>query len=461
MPAANNAGWFFGFPCTQCCCVPRVYAWGAGGTYQLANCGAFSRNAPPTPENPRNYTSLDDASASTPPRVVERQKRWVVLTGGYYDFAGIDADGKLWNCGGNYYGELGRGNDDALMELSPLGDDRYSYCSMGWEHFLAIRSSGLLFACGRNASGEVGDGTTTQRNTLTQIGSSKWATVSAGRSGSLGIQEDGTLWSWGRMFVGDGTTNSQSSPKKIYGFVDSVSLSSSGSGYTDSPIVTASAPPAGGVVAEFRAEVTGGSVTKLDIIQAGHGYTSAPTLTFTGGGIQNQITHATATAAIFSGTWQQVCRGYARNAALTDDGRLYAWGSPLLDWPYYNSWFAPVRVGTKSWSHIAMPIYESGVVAGSFLAAIDTSGKLYRHPVVGTQFELLSNDTFTDCAAGREQTLAIKDDGTLWAMGANLNGSPGLGTFTGQQTTLAQVGSHKWLAVAAGPSSSYAIKDEA
>jgi hypothetical protein len=76
------------------------------------------------------------------------------------------------------------------------------------------------------------------------------------------------------------------------GRVTAVTVSAGGSGYTSAPTVGFSG--GGGTGATGTATVSGGEVTAVTITAAGSGYTSAPAVTFTGGG----GTGATATATV-------------------------------------------------------------------------------------------------------------------------------------------------------------------
>jgi len=66
----------------------------------------------------------------------------------------------------------------------------------------------------------------------------------------------------------------------LYYTVNKIQVSSGGTGYNSSPIVTISPPSTDwGVLATAVAEVTNGSVTAIEIVSSGRGYTTAPTLT--------------------------------------------------------------------------------------------------------------------------------------------------------------------------------------
>jgi len=80
----------------------------------------------------------------------------------------------------------------------------------------------------------------------------------------------------------------------LYYTVNKIQVSSGGTGYNSSPIVTISPPSTDwGVLATAVAEVTNGSVTAIEIVSSGRGYTAPPTLTITGPNVG--INTATAT----------------------------------------------------------------------------------------------------------------------------------------------------------------------
>lgn len=61
-------------------------------------------------------------------------------------------------------------------------------------------------------------------------------------------------------------------------------------------------------------------------------------------------------------------------------------------------------------------------------------------------------------SAGREHSLALKTDGTLWSFGNNANGRTGFGTVEGTTNVPARIGEDSnWQAIAAGGSHSLAI----
>ena len=71
-------------------------------------------------------------------------------------------------------------------------------------------------------------------------------------------------------------------PFDVVGRLQSITVDAGGSGYTSAPTVTLSG--GGGSGAKAVATVSGGAVTSVEFTQRGHGYTSAPSVSFSGGG---------------------------------------------------------------------------------------------------------------------------------------------------------------------------------
>jgi hypothetical protein len=119
---------------------------------------------------------------------------------------------------------------------------------------------------------------------------------SAGDAGG-GIDTDGK----GKVFINAGTVIADNTTLNqgagiwldaITGAVDTLTLTNGGAGYTSAPTVVFTGGGGSGAVA--NATISGGTVTALTIINSGTGYTSAPTVTLIGGG----GTGATATATV-------------------------------------------------------------------------------------------------------------------------------------------------------------------
>jgi len=131
-------------------------------------------------------------------------------------------------------------------------------------------------------------------------------------------------------------------------------------------------------------------------------------------------------ADISGDRWISVSAGMNHALALRDNGNLYAWGNN-----------ANGRLGI-------------GTVGGVQLSPIAVAS-----PVSG--------ETWIEIAAGDGHSLAILSDGTLWAWGNNLSGRLGFGTAGGNFSlpteVVAPVSGSEWTAVSVGTSHTLALRD--
>jgi len=197
--------------------------------------------------------------------------------------------------------------------------------------------------------------------------------MAAGNSHTVALKSDGTLWAWGyNLFgqLGDGTTNNRSYPVQVSSFKD-VKAVAVGSGYT--------------------------VALKNDGTLWTWGYNGFGQL---GDGTTNNRSYPVQVKNADNSPFKDVkavAVGYTYTLALKTDGTLWAWG-----------WNASGQLGDGT----------SGM-GGT------TADK--RYPV---QVKNADSTPFTDVksvAAGNSYTVALKNDGTLWAWGDNGFGQLGLG----------------------------------
>ncbi|MGA9139518.1 MAG: hypothetical protein WBZ29_04805 [Methanocella sp.] len=93
--------------------------------------------------------------------------------------------------------------------------------SAGNVHVLALRSDGTVWVWGKNYQGQFGDGTTENSNTPKRVeGLDNIVAISAGDTHSIALKSDGTVWAWGRNRVGqlgDGTFTDRYVPGQVLG----------------------------------------------------------------------------------------------------------------------------------------------------------------------------------------------------------------------------------------------------
>ncbi|MCK4156716.1 tail fiber/spike domain-containing protein [Klebsiella pneumoniae] len=116
------------------------------------------------------------------------------------------------------------------------------------------------------------------------------------------------------------------------GRLQSIAVTAGGSGYTSAPTVTISGGGGSGALA--TATVSGGAVTKIFVLYKGFGYTYAPTIAIAGGGGSG----ATATGTVSSGgVIGQLQLGRCTFKDSSGDGKIYYGTATLADSQIGNS----------------------------------------------------------------------------------------------------------------------------
>lgn len=257
------------------------------------------------------------------------------------------------------------------------------------QRVVAIRDDGTLWGWGKNEDGRVGDGTEEEKTSPVRIGSgSEWVAVSASAKHSLALRSDGSIWAWGANEAGQ------------LGFSDL------------QPRLTPTPLPGN---SEWKAISAGGSQT-LAIQQDGTlwvwgGYGRGPTAATK---VDDSKTWRTAAAAVIS-----------FGLAIKDDGTLWLipgeGSNPLVGAK------PPSRLGNASnWVEVAVGF-------GHYLA-IDKDRRLITWG--DNTFGQLGDGTHTarkfanrvdlgvgwnSISAGAFSSLAVKQEGTLWFFGGNLD----------------------------------------
>jgi alpha-tubulin suppressor-like RCC1 family protein len=113
----------------------------------------------------------------------------------------LKSDGSVWTIGENAGDLLVGGTTTAKAErwYTPVRivDGGVTSISAGYNHFLFIKDDGSLWAAGQNESGQLGDGTKNNRPTPVRIIESGVIAIAAGNAQSLIIKSDGSLWGMG------------------------------------------------------------------------------------------------------------------------------------------------------------------------------------------------------------------------------------------------------------------------
>lgn len=320
-------------------------------------------------------------------------------------FAAIKEDGRLFTWGSNGSGQLGDGTTTAsnTPKLVNTNTD-WMTIACGSSHMIALKNDGSLWAWGLNSSGQLGDGSTTTKSTPTKIGiATDWISISAGSVSSYAIKSDGSLWAWGGNSggrLGDGTTSTRTSPVRIglqndWGSID-------------------------GGIDHAMAKKTDGSLWCWG--------------TNTNGQIGDGTTNnALQPVQIMTGSsWQTFYAGRQNSMAIRSDGTLWAWGSnnrgQLGDGTTISS-VTPVQIGgDTNWKNIACGAHSLGLKQDNQLLSwgINQDGELgngswWPQPL-STNLE-----TVKSFSGGTDFMVAVRQNGTLWSAGTNTDGKLGLG----------------------------------
>jgi len=245
----------------------------------------------------------------------------------------------------------------------------------GASHTVALRSDSTVWAWGSNAHGQLGDSTTTQRLSAVQVtGLSGIIAISSGGQHSLALKSDGTVWAWGYNWkgqLGDNTITDRLTPVQVHDSSNTAFLS--------------------GIVA-----IAGGDNHSIALQNDGTiwawGHNQYGKL---GDGTNNDRwlpvhVHDSADVGFLFNVIAIATSEYANHTlALKSDSTVWAWGYNLK---------GQLGNGTanNNINPLPMPIDTVGI-GGGFIAI----------------------------ACGGNHSLALKNDGMVWAWGWNNNGQLG------------------------------------
>jgi len=320
----------------------------------------------------------------------------------YMDIDGITvavrtgADGSLWARSGASNVRVRR-DTDLVSVLVGMG------------HPLVIREGDTLWTLGGNRIGQLGGFTITNRNipTRTEVATEwGWASVSAGRRHTVAIKANGTLWGWGSNIAGE-------------------------------------------LGVALGTNEWGKRINSHIPIQVG-----ADT------------------------NWTSVSISCGLTVAIRADGTLWGWGASWHDQ-------LGVDLGTNEWgertnSHIPIQMGRdtnwASVSAGSgFTVAIRTDGTLWAWgrktsfdfyettSIIVTDYgntpiQIGTATNWTSVFAGDSHTVALKNDGSLWAWGSNMYGQLGDGTVIDRLVPIRIGTDSDWASVSTGFNFTMAIK---
>ena len=492
------------------------YVWGQNTAGQLGDNTTINKSSPTTLASPWATSSF------------------VAVSAGNSFTLGVDSTGTLWTWGLNTSGQLGLTNADLISRSSPVqvGYSNYfswtkvsagSTHSLGistnnslytwgnssavllpvtvysWSqvatgnqssHSAAIRSDGMLFVWGLNTSGQLGDRTTVSKSSPVQTGTLIYSQVSLGADFTLAKGPNGTLYSWGNNAsgqLGDGTIITKSSPTLISassytqisaGNAHAFALKNDGTTLAwgvnnagqlgDNTTVNKSTfvtVNTGGV--SSYTQVSAGSSFSTGIDSLGRllawGLNNSYQL---GDAISSFVNRSTPTLVPLPSaiSFSNISSGVDHSIAIDTTNKLWTWGNPLA-----------VGVNVNSWTQLAIGPLHSLALRNDgrmFAWGRNTEGQLGQLNVNDRSYPIpVGSSSWTAIAAGYLMSAAIRTDGTLWTWGYNINGQLGQVTASApsgdtinrssptQVSGAVSVGSTLWTQVTAGLNFTAGIND--
>ena len=339
----------------------HVWAWGGNWAGQLGHGTAVEQRTPVPVKGEEGEGSMAGI---------------VAIAAGVEHSVALRRDGSVWTWGGNRYGQLGDGTtreQNAPVRVKGNGGEGYlagiTAIAAGVGHTAALKDDGTVWVWGRKDMHEwdeshcfPGQVKRKDGEYLTGI-----TAIAAGEEHTVALREDGTVWAWGINWegtLGDGTTT------RTYDAVQAK--------------IAACAAVAAGGRASFALKEEAGTVWSWGDNYAGQlgDGTSAHQLTpvqVKGAAGEGFLTGVTQTAA-----------GMGHTVASKHDRTVWAWGSGSYG-----------RIGDGHTTARYTPVQ---VKAGG--------GEGYLTGVIAV-------------AAGEGHSVALKDDGTVWAWGSNDHGQLG------------------------------------
>ncbi len=203
--------------------------------------------------------------------------------------------------------------------------------------------------------------------------------VAAGNNHSLGLKGDGTVWAWGNNqngSLGDGTNTQSETPVRVSGLTDIIAVAA-GNGHS----------------MVLKSDGTVWTWGKNDKGQLGNGMNP------TNSNIPIQVSGLTNIKAIAA--------GHNHSMALRTDGTLWIWGEN-----------GSGRLGDNTTTQRNTPV--------QVLKGVTTSTDAYMQEVIAI-------------SAGKEHSVALREDGRVYTWGKAENGMLGNGTTSGSSSTPVQV----------------------
>jgi alpha-tubulin suppressor-like RCC1 family protein len=355
-----------------------------------------------------------------------------------------------WAWGNNGYGRLGFNTntitDGSFPNCVVGGFTDWCQVSAGGLFSVGLRQNGTIWAWGRNSNGQLGFGGTGDRFSPELVAGdiTDWCYIGPGCIHSAAIRRDGTAWTWGNNFygrLGDGTEVNSSSPVSVIG------------GFTD------------------WCQISAGSFHTVGVRQNGTAWSwgrNANGQLGTG----DTIDSSSPVSIIGDFTdWCQVSAGNTHALGLRSNGTIYAWGfsgEGRLGQNNLINRSSPVLVigGFTDWCQVSVSVqHSSGVKFDGTLWTWGNngSGRLGDGTTANRSSPVQVLGGFTDWCqvnAGGVHGVGLRQNGTIWAWGANNCHQLGDGTTEDKSSPISVGGGFTdWSQVSSGVCHNLAIRN--
>ena len=325
-----------------------------------------------------------------------------VAAGGSHSLA-LKTDGTVWAWGENGRGQLGIGTTNNVNQPFTTQIDHVVAIAAGGLHSLALKNNGTVWAWGENDDGQLGEGTNNDASSPVQVKAFtlvRAVAIAAGEKHNLAVDGNGDVWAWGKNDfgqLGDSSVVSRSTPVKVKQLTGVVQVAA---GATHSL-----ARKSDGSVWAWgdrrHLQLSDGTVPAL-------GWTPIRVLFGLPTSPPNYLSNIVAIAA-----------GGDHNVVLDNGNQILAWGSDKF--------------------------FESSGYGGGY-GTIGPDGTLlsFSFQLQGVPGKIITS------AAGTYHSLALTEDGRVWAWGRNDQGQLGDSTLVDGQNIAAVKRLRGAKAIAAG-----------
>lgn len=420
------------------------------------------------------------------PTILDTTNNWVDIAAGNQFYAAIKSNGTLYTWGDNSSGQLGNGGTTNAWGPVMLGtDSNWAKVSCGDGHMVAIKTDGTLWIWGRNNYGQLGKGLNRSNvNLPEQLGTdSNWVEVSAGKNHTLIKKSNNTLW-----FVGACYTSSIVSQLWQVGSTSDWASMSGGS-FTDYAIKL------NGQLFTWN-NSNGRNTTPLIVGTANNwakvdnSHTYSPeyhalflktngTLWAIGTNQFGQLGTGTLTAQTgipiqisTDNNWREIVAGSHYSFGIKTNNNFYAWGrnqhaqfgngenKNTIKAINNNTSWKEISASVTSFNGHTLAIQNNGTLWawGSNNDGQLGNGSTYTHQAL--PLKIGNDSTWTKISNGFHFSIGLKNNGTIWVWGRNGRSQLGLpGTITNRTSPVILNSDTDWVAIAAGGEYVLALKN--